>query len=208
LVELTHFALYLSTLIIKHAVISEKWLVISSMGFSPSIRETFGQTNVRKRLKISLIIIGILVLVALIWIALIIFYYSGAHPYVPKPVYSPDGTRVIIPTINFNKADQDNYLLVRLKIQNTKSEETLFQVQTRASDWMRWSVAWIDDNTIILNSSDIGAYCWEENNDSWKETECPKISMGYCPSKKGDLRSNQYSVGSFLLRFKEATHTP
>jgi flagellar basal body-associated protein FliL len=135
--------------------------------------ETYGQTNVRKRLKILLIIMGILVLVALIWIALIIFFYSGAQPYVPKPVYSPDGTRVIIPTINFNKADKDKYLLVHIKIQNTKSDETLFQVQTRASDRMRWSVDWIGNNTLILNSSDIGSYCWEENNDRWKETQCP-----------------------------------
>jgi hypothetical protein len=127
----------------------------------------------RKRLKISAIILGILILVALIWIALIIFFYTGVHQYVPKPVYSPDGTRVIIPTINFNKEDQDKYLMVHIKIQETKSGETLFQVQTSASDTMRWSVNWIDNNTVILKSSDIGVYCWEENNDIWKETECP-----------------------------------
>ena len=127
----------------------------------------------RKQLKISLIILGSLVLVTLIWIVLIIFLFSGVHPYVPKPLYSPDGTKVIIPIINFNKEDQDKYLLVHIKIQEIKSGETLFQVQTRASDRMRWSVNWIDNNTVILNSSDIGTYCWEENNDSWKVTECP-----------------------------------
>jgi len=127
----------------------------------------------RKRLKISSIIFGFLVLVALIWIGLIIFFYTGVHPYVPKPVYSPDGTRVTIPTINFDKGDKDKYLLVHLKIQNTTSEDPLFQVQTRVSNRMRWSVDWIDNNTVILNSSDIGTYCWKENNDSWKETQCP-----------------------------------
>jgi hypothetical protein len=127
----------------------------------------------RKQLKISLIGLGILVLVALIWVVLIIFFYAGTHPYEPKPVYSPDGTRVIIPTLNFDKEDQDKYLLVHLKIQNTESEEILFQVQTRASDRMRWSVDWIDNNTVILDSSDIGTYCWEENNNSWKVSECP-----------------------------------
>jgi hypothetical protein len=128
---------------------------------------------VRKRLIISLITISILVLAALIWIALIILFYGGVHPYVPKPVNSPDGTRVIIPTINFNKEDQGNYLLVNLKIHEIKSGETLFQIQTRASDRMQWSVDWIDNNTVVLNSSDIGAYCWEEDNDSWKEPQCP-----------------------------------
>lgn len=63
--------------------------------------------------------------------------------------------------------------MVHIKIQETKSGETLFQVQTSASDRMRWSVDWIDNNTVILNSSDIGAYCWEENNDSWKKIQCP-----------------------------------
>lgn len=114
----------------------------------------------KKILNITLVIFGTLVLIAIVWIALVLYVFTGVHPYVPDPVYSSDGSKVIIPSINFNKDDHDVYLLVHIEVQDAKSRETLFQVQTRASDRMSWSVNWIDnDNTVILDSSDIGSYC-------------------------------------------------
>ena len=127
----------------------------------------------KKLVKISSIILGILVLVAIVWTAVVIIINTGTHPYVPSRVNSPDGTKVIIPTINFDKEDYDKYLKVHIEIQDTRSGETLFQVQTIASDRMRWSVSWIGNEIVIMNSSDIGSYCWKDNNVTWKETECP-----------------------------------
>jgi len=127
----------------------------------------------KKFLRVSSIILGTVVLVAIVWVALILYFFTGTLPYVPDPVYSPDGSRVIIPTINFNKEVYDTYLLIHIKIQDTRSGETLFQVQTSASDRMRWSVAWIGDDTVLLDSSDIGSYCWKEGDGTWRETECP-----------------------------------
>ena len=128
-----------------------------------------------KILKITLIVFGTLALIAIIWIALVLNSFTGVHPYIPDPVYSADGSRVIVPSINFNKDDYDEYLLVHIEVRDAKSGDVLFQVQTRASDRMNWSVGWIDDDTVILDSSDIGSYCWAESDDGeWKETICPK----------------------------------
>lgn len=128
----------------------------------------------KKTLKITLAIFGILMLLAVVWITLVLYFFTGVRPYVPDPVYSADRSRVIIPSINFNKDDYEAYLQVHIEVQDTKSGETLFQVQTNASDRMRWSVGWADNNTVILDSSDIGLYCWTEgDDDTWRETDCP-----------------------------------
>ena len=127
-----------------------------------------------KTLKVILIVFGVLVSIAVIWIALILYFYVGVRPYVPDLVYTVDRSRVIIPSINYNKEDYEDFLQVHLEVQDTKSGETLFQVQTNASDRMNWSVDWMGNNTVILNSSDIGTYCWVESSDkNWAETECP-----------------------------------
>lgn len=92
----------------------------------------------------------------------------------PDPVYSADRSRIIIPSVNFNEDNSDTYLLVHLEVQESSTKETLFQVQTRASHRMRWSIKWIDNNTVMLESSDIGSDCWiEDNSEVWKEFKCP-----------------------------------
>lgn len=85
--------------------------------------------------------------------------FTRINPNLPDSVYSADKSRVIIPSVNVNKDNSDTYLLVHIEIQNTNTKETLLQVQTRASDRMRWSVKWMDNNTVMLESSDIGSYC-------------------------------------------------
>ena len=124
--------------------------------------------------KLIFAIIGTLILVIVTGMFLLFYVYHEKRSNMPPPVYSVDGSRVIIPTINSNKDDSDTYLLVHIEVQDVSSGETLFRVQTRASDRMRWSVAWIDDNTVVLNSSDIGSYCWMENKDGmWADADCP-----------------------------------
>jgi hypothetical protein len=126
----------------------------------------------KKFLKISLIVLGIFVFLAVVWFALILYFYVGVRQYVSVPVYSNDGLKVIIPTVSYNK-DDAGYLEVNLEIRDVRSGKTLYQVQTNASDRMKWSVNWVDADTIRLNSSDIGTYCWKEDNGIWAEAKCP-----------------------------------
>jgi hypothetical protein len=127
----------------------------------------------KKPIKIILVILGILALVVIVWALLIVYFYTGTNPYIPDPIYSLDGSKVIVPMVNFNKEVYDTYLLVQLEVQDASSGEILYHVQTRASHRMRWSVHWIDDKTFQLDSSDIGSFCWKEDNDIWEETGCP-----------------------------------
>jgi len=127
----------------------------------------------KKIVKLTFVV-GAFIVVVVILAVLLMSYFDEAHLYSPKPVYSVDGARVIIPTIIFNKETLDTYLLVHIEVQDVKYGETLFQVQTRASSRMNWSVDWVDTDTIILNSSDIGSYCWTESiNGKWIEVNCP-----------------------------------
>jgi hypothetical protein len=127
----------------------------------------------KKFWRISLIILGALALIAVIWIALILYLFTRTEPYVSVPVYSGDGSRVIIPTINYDKTDAGTYLCVHIEIRDAQSGKSIYQVQTHASDRMRWSVSWIDNATIRLDSSDIGTYCWQDQNGAWGEIKCP-----------------------------------
>ena len=123
--------------------------------------------------KIVLIIIGALFLLAIYWLAGIYTVFIRVPHYVPEPVYSYNGSRVIVPTINYDKADPWGYLCVNLEIRDTTSGKTLYQIQTHASDRMKWSVYWIGENEFRLDSSDIGSYCWKEELETWQETACP-----------------------------------
>jgi len=128
----------------------------------------------KKLLRISSIIFGIVVIIIIVWIALALYIFTGVKSYVPEHVYSPDKSKVVIPSVDYNKDNYNTYLLVHIDIQDVSSKKILFQIQTRASDKMRWSVSWIDNKTVILNSSDIGPCCWkEEENGIWEETKCP-----------------------------------
>ena len=127
----------------------------------------------KKLLWIIPIALGALILITVILAVLMLYTFTGPNIYVPALVYSDDGLRVIVPTINYDKSDIGTYLCVNIEIRDVQSKETLYQVQTYASDRMKWSVYWIDNNTFQLDSSDIGSYCWKENDGIWGETECP-----------------------------------
>jgi hypothetical protein len=127
----------------------------------------------KKMIKLPAIIFGVLSLLAIIWIAMILYLFTGVRQYVPDPVYSADGDKVIIPTINYSKQDMGTYLCVNIEVRYTHSRKTLFNVQTYASDRMKWSVDWVGNDVVKLDSSDIGEYCWKEESGNWGETRCP-----------------------------------
>jgi hypothetical protein len=128
---------------------------------------------VKKTIKISIIVLGILILIAMVWLALVLFVFTGIRQYVPNPIYSQDRTKVIFPTINYNKADTSTYLCVNIEVSDAQSGIPLYKVQTHASNRMKWSIHWIGNNIFKLDSSDIGSYCWKEENGKWGDAQCP-----------------------------------
>lgn len=91
----------------------------------------------------------------------------------PAPMVSPGGGRMLTTSINRSKEDLTEYLCVRLTITDAATDQTLGVIQTGASDRMRWSVRWLRDDLILLESSDIGNYCWAEMaGKAWVEADC------------------------------------
>jgi hypothetical protein len=80
-----------------------------------------------KSLKIFSISIGVLVLILIIWAASIFYLFMGVKPYVPDPVYSPDRSILVIPSVNYDKAVYDTYLLVHLKILDARTQKVCFR---------------------------------------------------------------------------------
>lgn len=122
--------------------------------------------------KIFLIILGILALLAVVWLAATLYFFTGVSHDVPAPIYSQDGSKVMIPSVGYDK-NLDTYLEVSIEIQDVRSGKTLYQVNTQASHRMKWFIHWVDENTIQLDSSDIGTYCWKEERGVWAEAKCP-----------------------------------
>lgn len=52
-----------------------------------------------------------------------------------------------------------DWTILMLKLTD-KNERELDYVNTEASDVQKWAVIWYNENTIILNSSDIGPMAW------------------------------------------------
>lgn len=127
----------------------------------------------RKFTKIFIAISGIFILIAFIWIALVFYSFTGVRQYTPKPIYSINGLKAIFPTINYSDEDPTTYLCVKFEIKDIQSGKSLYTVQTHASDRMRWSFYWIGNDFVKLDSSDIGTYCWREQNGRWGEAQCP-----------------------------------
>jgi len=77
---------------------------------------------------------------------------------------SPSGRYQLSFDINDNRNDGTKYKCVILKVYNTHGL-LLSTFQTGASDYSKWAVGWHPINdTVILNSSDIGTYTYMITN--------------------------------------------
>jgi hypothetical protein len=102
---------------------------------------------------------------------------AGTMSYAPKiyqPIVSPNGKLQILPQINTSKSDARKYLTVDFEVQRVNDGRAVAQQQTGASSRMKWSLRWLDNATIKLQSSDIGNKCWQQQEDlSWSSSSCP-----------------------------------
>ena len=70
---------------------------------------------------------------------------------------SPDGTMTLTTSVNRGKANPTRYFCVVVDITDA-SGRTLHHEVTPASDTQRWSIRWMGNDAILLESSDVGIY--------------------------------------------------
>lgn len=94
----------------------------------------------------------------------------GRLQSIRPPQISPSGKFHLETEINRSKDDMRKYLCVKIIIKDTQSN-IIQEIQTGASKNMTWTVQWKENDVICLDSSDIGIYEWQKQNDKWIQTE-------------------------------------
>ena len=98
--------------------------------------------------------------------ALVLVGCSPASRQVSQP--SPDGKLTLVA---FPQQSTNNRVLqlVMFEIRD-QAGKVLHREDTRASDAMRWGMAWVSNERIELKSSDIGTYYWSRQHDgTWRK---------------------------------------
>ena len=92
-------------------------------------------------------------------IILMILYFIGCgqSPSTSLSIPSPDGRLLLKSSVNQETADPAGYLRVVVEIIDLYGN-SVFRETTPASDTMRWSLKWVSNNEILLDSADIGRY--------------------------------------------------
>lgn len=85
----------------------------------------------------------------------------------PLVIRSPQGDRSIL-------VITDQTLI--FEVRDIATGRTLHRQQTRAASRLAWALRWLDNHTVWLDSSDIGACCWQEQAaGAWSEIPCPQF---------------------------------
>jgi len=98
-----------------------------------------------------------LVIVSLVILIQLAAAGCGQSPSLSLPIPSPDGRLLLKSGVNRDTQDPARYLRVIVEIKDLYGK-TIFREITPASDTRRWSLQWIGNDRILLDSSDIGRY--------------------------------------------------
>ena len=85
------------------------------------------------------------------------FVACGQSPSTSVSIPSPDGSLLLKSSVNQNTEDPASYLRVVVEIKDLYGN-SVFRETTPASDTMRWSLKWVSNNEILLDSAEIGRY--------------------------------------------------
>lgn len=100
-------------------------------------------------------------------------FSGGGGDRAERRLPSPDGSKVLVTSVNNSRADMTRYLTIEFEIRDAASQTVLFSEQTGASSRLAWDIRWLSDTEIQLDSSDIGTYCWQEQAGAWASVSCP-----------------------------------
>jgi len=92
----------------------------------------------------------------------------------PTLIDSPQQDRTLVITVDANRDDPTRYLTLVFEVRDKATQAILHRQQTHASSRLAWSMRWLDNSFVQLQSSDIGTFCWQEQQDgTWLEAKCP-----------------------------------
>ena len=94
---------------------------------------------------------------SLIVIWFLVFPGCGQSPSTSVSIPSPDGSLLLKSSVNQNTSDPAAYLRVVVEIKDLYGNR-VFRETTPASDTMRWSLRWVSNHEILLDSAEIGRY--------------------------------------------------
>lgn len=77
-----------------------------------------------------------------------------------KPIPSPSGEYELRASIRVSSPDHGGVGIIMLSVSKPNGTQ-IDQVSTGASNNMKWAIGWLDDDTIVLYSSDIGTYAYQ-----------------------------------------------
>ena len=128
-------------------------------------------TTTVRRLFIAIASATILFCV-LVMLAFIVFVASS---YILRPKVIEHPTRISPnKTFKMNSRYNSNSIII---IDVSDNAGRTWTIDTRASGRMRWSLSWLNDTTIALESSDIGPRRWVYKNGEFIQTIGDKTSM-------------------------------
>lgn len=90
---------------------------------------------------------------------LVLQFLSCRSDYVGQMELSPSGKYYLRSSVNRTGSSQQDYALVKLAVFDS-GMQLLADIDTQASDAMSWQVFWLDGDTILLWTADIGAKAW------------------------------------------------
>ena len=94
----------------------------------------------------------------------------GCSRQTASPLSSPSGAFIVSPEISGAEAGPTRRGCVLLQITDTKNKRTL-RLQTGASDYQKWALAWSPTDTLVLYSSDIGTLAYDVQSGQILERE-------------------------------------
>ena len=94
----------------------------------------------------------------LLVVSLTLIHTGCARSSLPR-LDSPSGDLSVSTEISGDEAGPTRRLCVILTFKDKEGSER--RIQTGASNVMKWAIAWHDDDTLLLYSSDIGTYAYD-----------------------------------------------
>jgi hypothetical protein len=109
--------------------------------------------------------------------------------YQSEKIISPTGKYYLIASVNQTDKSKDDYADLTISLYSSDGQ-TLTKLNTNAGDFSKWAINWDrKQDTVIMNSSDIGIYAWRIENKELK----PINLTGNLKSRADEIKKEKYN---------------